>query len=347
MKQLFRKIHWIGLFEILITVILLWNFSIINYGMMQLKGQMNILMNARPVIEVLADPDVSDSIKQKLILIGEIREFAVKELGISPSENYTTFYDQKGEPILWVMTACEPFEFKAFEWKYPFLGNLAYKGFFNLEKALVEQNFIKKKGLDGELGKVSAWSTLGYFKDPVLSDMLLYNEGNLANLIIHELTHGTLYVKGDVDFNENLANFIGDKGAIKFLTYKYGSDSEQMKSYLEERHDEQLFTNYIIDKAKELEIFYSEIQHLPYEVKYDLKDKRIEEVIDGIINLNFFRSERYAKAGEKILKQKNAYFMSFIRYNAKFDDFENELINVFNNDLKAYLLYLKLKYPSV
>jgi predicted aminopeptidase len=342
-----QKKNWTYLFEIIIPLLLMYHFSIINYGMMQLKGQLNIILNALPVSEILVDPEVADSVKQKLILISEIRDFAIKELGINNSENYTTYFDQKGQPILWVMTACSPFEFKAFEWYFPFLGNLTYKGFFKQDKAIKEQDIIKALGLDGELGKVSAWSTLGYFKDPVLSDMLLYNEGNLANLIIHELTHGTLYVKGDVNFNENLASFIGDKGAIKFLIQKYGPDSEELRIYLEERHDQKLYTNYIIKSARELETFYLKIKHLTDEVKFDLKDKKMEEVIVGINKLKLLKKERYDKAGERIRGQKNAYFMSYITYNEKFDDFENELKDDFNNDLKDYLNFLKKKYPSI
>ncbi|MBA3901938.1 MAG: aminopeptidase, partial [Bacteroidetes bacterium] len=227
---------WItGFFEFALGAILLFNFSLVGYGFSQLKGQLAILLNTQPIEEVLADPAFPDSLKTKLILIQEIRAFAVDSIGINPSENYTTFYDQKGKDILWVLTACEPYELKAYEWTFPLLGAVQYKGFFDLEKGKKEEEKILNSGLDGGLGRVGAWSTLGFFKDPVLSNMLAYEDGNLANLIIHELTHGTLFVKGDVEFNENLANFIGDQGAIRFLKQRYGEESAELKEYLESR----------------------------------------------------------------------------------------------------------------
>jgi predicted aminopeptidase len=342
-----RRSYLVYFLEAVVFTGLLWNYSLISYGMMQLKGQLDIILNARPVEEVLADAAVPDSVKYKLRLIEEIRDFAVEELGINPSENYTTYYDQKGKPVLWVLTACEPYEMKAYEWKFPVLGVVSYKGFFKEDKGLREQEIIQKMGLDGELGKAGAWSTLGYFRDPVLSDMIAYSEGNLANLIIHELTHGTLYVKGDVDFNENLASFIGDKGALLFLEHRFGKASDEMKKYLQERHDDQIYSDYIISSAEKLKSFYERIRDAAAEEKKQKKQQALDEIIKGIKDLPLLDGTRYLKAEERIKKQKNAYFMSFIRYNSKLDEFEKELQENFGNDLKKYLNHLKEIYPSV
>src|SRR3954470_9178535 len=93
--------------------------NLIGYGIAQLQGQLHIVYNSRPVDEVLQDKSVADSIKQKLLLIRDIKKFAVDSLGLKNSENYNTFYDQKGKPVLWVITACEPFSMKQYEWHFP------------------------------------------------------------------------------------------------------------------------------------------------------------------------------------------------------------------------------------
>ena len=106
---------------------------------------------------------------------------------------------------------------RAYEWSFPFLGRVPYKGFFDRGAAIEEDSLLRLKGYDTGIGNIRGWSTLGWFKDPILSGMLENSEGALANLIIHELWHGTLYVKDSADFNENLASFAGEQGALLFL----------------------------------------------------------------------------------------------------------------------------------
>ncbi len=109
-------------FLAIILILVIWNYKLLSYGIAQAYGQLNIIWNTRPVEEVLLDKTVPDSIKQKIELIIEIRKFAFDSLGIKKNENYTSFYDQKGKPILWVITACPPYEMKAYEWTFPILG---------------------------------------------------------------------------------------------------------------------------------------------------------------------------------------------------------------------------------
>jgi predicted aminopeptidase len=342
-----KNFLFLFLIELSVLSALLWNFDLLNYGISQLDGQMKIIWNARPIEEFLNDPSFPDSLKTKVQLINEVKAFATERLGIKPSNNYTTLYDQKGKDILWVITASEPFELKSYEWNFPLLGKVQYKGFFNLNKGKKEAEKLVLSGYDGGIGKVGAWSTLGWFNDPILSGMLSYDDGDLINLIIHELTHGTLFVKDDVEFNENLASFIGDKGAIMFIKEKYGAESAQMDRYLNRRRDEKIYNDYIISGAKKLEALYATLQDDPLEKKEAEKQAMIEKIIAGLSELDFFDKEKLAKSSERIKAQKNAYFMSFIRYNAKFDQFEEELETRFNNDLKAYLNYLKTIYPTV
>src|SRR5688572_21409953 len=219
-KRVFKRILWSVLALVLILAIAYWDLLL--YGIRQGRGQLNIVWNARPVDEFMKDPAFPDSLKARLRLIDEVRRYAIDSLGLKDTENYKTLYDQKGEEIMWVVTACEPFRLKAKEWDFPVLGSVPYKGFFNKKLALQLREELQREGWDVSIRNPGGWSTLGWFTDPILSKMLERSEGDLANLIIHEMSHSTIFVKDSVDFNENLSTFIGDRGAEKFLAYKYG-----------------------------------------------------------------------------------------------------------------------------
>ncbi|HCR54575.1 MAG TPA: aminopeptidase, partial [Cytophagales bacterium] len=182
-----KKIALSLLLVLLVLVGYYW--SLIVYGINQGLGQMNIIWNARPIEEVLRDPLFPDSLKSKLHIIDEIKAFAIDSLGLKDSENYKTVFDQKGEELMWVVTASAPYQLTPKTWNFPVLGTVPYKGFFSKEKAMDEVSRLQKEGWDVGLRNPGGWSTLGWFTDPILSGMLERNEGDLASLIIHEMVH--------------------------------------------------------------------------------------------------------------------------------------------------------------
>lgn len=210
-----RKYIFRGLLAILILLVILFN-DLIFYGLSQAKGQFRVLWQAVPLEEILSRKDLPDSTRYKLELIQQVKAFGEEELGINPSKNYTTFFDQEGKDILWMVTACPPFSLEPKKWNFPLIGSFGYKGFFDLEKAKKERAYWKEKGYDSDIRVVAGWSTLGVFRDPILSSMLLREDAELISLILHELTHGTVFIKDNTALNENLASFIGDQGAIRF-----------------------------------------------------------------------------------------------------------------------------------
>src|SRR5688572_21527816 len=230
LKKVLKRISLAMLALLIVLTIVYWDLVV--YGIRQAKGQFTIIYRARPVEEVLADPNFPDSLKQKLVLINEVRKFAIDSLGLKDTKNYKTLYDQKGEEIMWVVTASEPFRLKAKEWTFPVLGSVPYKGFFKKELALELREDLQKEGWDVSIRNPGGWSTLGWFTDPILSKMLERNEGDLANLIIHEMSHSTIFIKDSINFNENLASFIGDRGAENFLQFKYGKSSVEYETYV-------------------------------------------------------------------------------------------------------------------
>ena len=341
------KLNKIFVLSILIFSGLIYTqYNLIRYGVSQLNGQLNILWNSRPIDEVLSDSKIHDTIKQKLILIQEIKAFAVDSLGIKKSKNYTTYFDQQNKPLLYVLTGAAEFEMKNYEWSFPFLGRVSYKGFFKEEAGMLEEKELIKNGYDTDLGTVGAWSTLGWFNDPILSGMLKRNEGNLANLIIHELTHGTLYVKDNVEFNENLASFIGEKGAIEFLKHKYGEESLELKIYRENKSDDEIFSNYILKGANQLDSLYKTFNNSsPVDMKRKEKLLLINKIIDGVNQLNLFNKKKYLFIVSFAKTEKNAFFMSYMRYKSEQSLLEKEFKKYGN--LKDYLKALKQKYNSV
>ncbi len=322
--------------------------DIIIYGLSQGKGQLTIVLNSRPIEDVLQDKTFPDSLKYKLKLINEIKQFAIDSIGIHSSKNYSTVYDQHNKSILWTVTACEPFAFKAKEWTFPFLGTVSYKGFFNKKEAQKEISALRLKGYDVDVYSPSAWSTLGWFQDPILSNMLYRTDGQLANLIIHELTHGTLYVKDNVTFNENLANFIGDKGAENFLILKYGIHSKQYLDYEHSKTDEKIFKKYILKSSYRLDSLYSTLSEKDNQtIKKQNKNKLITDIVRGVNSLPLFKKKAYFRYSLQAFAEKNTFFMAFSRYDSQYEIFEKEYLEKHQSNLRNYMIFLKNKYPSL
>ena len=337
----------IGLLVLLI-ICLIWQHELVSYGIMQAKGQIKVLWNARPIDELLADPQVADSLKQKVQLVQEVKKFAIDSLGVNDSGSYGSVYDQKGKPILWVITATEPFSLKDRKWNFPLLGTFSYKGFFNYQTALKEKGQLAEQGLDTGIRTVSAWSTLGFFDDPILSQLLFRTEGQVANTIIHELTHGTIFVKDSLQLNENIASLIGDQGALVFLSHKYGSQSDEVREYTRYLEDRRRYINHMLRGTDQLDSLYKSFSDdLAKEIKINKKEALIQAIVATTDTLNL-RTSQYRKVRDKLKNSdklpNNTFFKSYVRYRRNIDDLRSELIERFAGDISQYLVYLQEKY---
>lgn len=340
-----RKIFLVILALIVIAGI--WHFELLLYGFRQGKGQLKIISGARPVNEFLNDSAIPVSMKKKVRLVQEVKKFTVDSLGINPTENYTSVYDQKGKPVLWILTASKPYKLEEKTWTFPFLGTVSYKGFFNKELAVKESNELKENNWDTMIRTVDGWSTLGWFKDPILTGMLDRSTGRLVEVIIHELTHGTLFVKDSIEFNENLASFIGHKGALKFLKYKFGDKSIQLQNYIEEHEDIQLFEEHILRASNILDSVYNTFTAtMEDHEKQIIKEQIIFSIVSSLDTIQFNNRRKYRELFTDYFPN-NAYFMSFRRYGSRQEVFEKEFRQDFGGNLKKYLDFLKGKYPSL
>jgi predicted aminopeptidase len=331
------------LIALVVLVVIFWD--LVSYAVRQGYGQFTIIWHARPVDEFLSDPEFPDSLKARLNFISEVRRYSIDSLGLKDTENYKTMFDQKGKEIMWVVMACEKFRLKPKEWEFPIVGAVPYKGFFNEKRANDLKEELENEGWDVVIRNPGGWSTLGWFTDPILSKMLSRSEGDLANLIIHEMSHATIFVKDSVDFNENLATFIGDRGAEKFLIYKYGEHSKEYTNYMEEDKDYLKFVDHMLRGAKKLDSLYNTMDPTsPIEGKLESKERVIRRIINSLDTLSLTLTSNLSKRFRNVLPN-NAYFMNFRQYQSKQDTFANEWKVKFDGDLRVYISYLSSKYP--
>lgn len=329
----------------ILLILVIWQWELIGYGVRMGWGQLKIIRDAKPVETFINDPTFPDSLKSKLRLIADIRRFAIDSLGLKDTENYKTLFDQRGQEVLWVVQACGPFELKPKLWHFPIIGDFPYKGFFEKEKALAERKKLVEENYDVSVRNPGGWSTLGWFRDPILSDMLKQSEGGLAGLIIHEMVHATIFIKNDVDFNENLAEFIGDTASYNFLAYKYGKDSKQYQSYWHDDQDYRIYSQHILRGTLKLDSLYKTFK--PEETfgsKKERKKMMIEKIVKSIDTLKLFE-KRSAKTSNWL--PNNTYFMSVSLYQSKQRDFNKDFNDKFKGNLKAYIRYLREQHPSM
>lgn len=325
------------IFLSLLTVLLIlvvWQWELVTYGIAQGKGQLSIIRNAVPVEEVLVDHNFPDSLKEKIEIIQQAKRFAVA-LGIKESDNYSTFYQQEKEVLLWNVSASEPYALEPHTWWFPIVGSVPYKGYFDKEKAIAELRKLENEGLDARMRPVGGWSTLGWFEDPILSSMLERSEGQLAELIIHELTHGTIFVTGEVEFNENLAAFIGEQGARLYLLKQHGDSSSQLLEYLRSEQDSQKFRDHVLRGTQRLDSLYTGIADFSDQDKKQLKNELIGKICDRLDTIQFYDKD-YSLIF-KNAKPNNAYFMSFLRYHSSEDSLSSVLASDFQGDLVAFI----------
>jgi len=272
-------------------------------------------------------------------LTADIRAFAMDELGLSQSKNYTSYVEIDRDYLAAIVSASAKDSFKRHEWNYPVVGRMPYKGFFNIDGARKERSKLEKKGLDVWIRGVDAFSTLGWFKDPLYSYMKKYSPDRLADLIIHELVHSTVFIKGQINFNEELAEFIGSEGARLYMEKRYGLESDEYKTMLMSKENNKKYVAFINELIAELDILYSN-NAINSEEKLIQKEqiiiaakKRFEAEYD-----TRFTSENYKSFIE--LAVNNAYLELYRLYYTE-DNFYQDLFERSGSDLPAFIAAAK------
>jgi predicted aminopeptidase len=181
--------------------------------------------SARSVKGLLGDSGVSGKTRDFLALAEDIKAFGVEHAGLSRGKNFSTYIALERDYVALVIQAAPALSLEPWTWRYPFVGRLPYKGFFRRDDAEAEVKRLEAKNLDVVLRRVDAFSTLGFFTDPLYSFMEDYSEYELARLILHEETHARVFVKNHADFNEEFASFVGDTAALLYIEDRYGREA--------------------------------------------------------------------------------------------------------------------------
>ncbi len=218
--------------------------------------QARLLKARQPIDEVLADPTTSPETRSKLELVRMAATYADRELGLNVADSYTMFTELGRDTLLLVVTAARQDAFEAHTWWFPIVGRVPYKGFFNPDHARAEAARLEARGLDTHLRPAGAFSTLGWFNDPLLSTLLSRDDISLASTVIHELTHNTIFIPGQVAFNESFANFVGDVGAAEMFCAVEGEDGPRCQAARSAWDDAMLFGTTLQQLVGRLETLY-------------------------------------------------------------------------------------------
>ncbi|NKB67256.1 MAG: hypothetical protein GKR89_09355 [Candidatus Latescibacteria bacterium] len=252
MDSLLRALFSLGLFFFL----LLCGCQLDYYAHLA-GGQARIIWHCRSLTKVRQDTTQLPGDHRAFAVIDAVRQFGQRQIGLQPSDNYTCFFDTGDGPVSWNISASPPHQFAAYRWSFPIVGSLPYKGFFNEERARQEGQALQAQGYDVLVRPVSAYSTLGYFTDPVLSTMLNYTDEGLADLVLHELTHATVFAPEHTDYNESLANFVGRQGSLDFLAHYHGPDSPLIEQARQKRRDAGRFGAFMTELVGQLDSLYN------------------------------------------------------------------------------------------
>lgn len=259
---------------IILSGVALTGCESIRYYNHLVAGQLDIFNKKESIKKILDEPHVSEKLKAQLQLVLDIREFAKNELCLPMKNQYLSFADLQRPFAAWNVYATPEFSFTPKTWCYPVVGCTAYRGYFSEEDAREYSDTLKKQGYDVFMGGVAAYSTLGWFDDPVLSTFVYRSHVKLAALIFHELAHQLLYVEDDTTFNESFATAVEQEGLRRWLTTK--NDSNALMDYQIDYQRRRQFIQVVMKYRKQLESLYAE--DLPTLAKRDAK----AGVFDGL-----------------------------------------------------------------
>jgi predicted aminopeptidase len=303
--------------------------------------QSYITFHSVPVEEILRDEEAGPLTKEKVRFIQEVKRYGEEHFGLRRTKNYSKVFEVEG-PILHVITACEKDRLHLYSWNFPIVGKVTYKSFFTADEAVKEKDLLDRKGYDTFLQQAAAYSTLGWLRDPIFSSMLEWNEGTLANLILHEMAHATVYFKDRTDFNEQFATFVGNQGAIDFLTERNGPESKEVREAIYRQEDDLLFSDWTDQACQRLSAYYE--REISKEEKL-----RGREVLFRSIQENFqkmkgrFKTEAYQNVDKMDLN--NAVVLAYRRYFYRLEKFET-LYQTLGRDLRRVVEYFKMMKDS-
>lgn len=233
---------------------LLLSCEAVGYYSQAARGQLGILLAREDIESLLAGDEIDANLRSKLELVMAAREFATAELLLPGGDSYRSYVDLDREHAVWNVFAAPEFSIEPLSWCYPIAGCVAYRGYFSEQAARRYADRLSADGYDVYLGAVDAYSTLGWFDDPLFSTVINRPDAQLAALIFHELAHQLIYVPGDTTFNESFATVVEREGARRWLQARGSTDS----SFLQRNDYREEFVALVLDYRDRLASLYGE-----------------------------------------------------------------------------------------
>lgn len=287
-------------------------------------------MSRKPIASDLENKALDPQLKEKLQLTLQAREFS-KELGLNPKKTFLSYSDLKNMPTIWVVTAAEKFKLKPHLWHFPVVGALPYKGFFNKEDAESELKELKEKGYDVSLRTTAAFSSLGWFDDPIMPSTLSLPPMSLFNTVIHEITHTSLWIPNHVSFNETMANTIG-----YLATAEYFMRGENIDKAIKAKEE-------LYRECKTAQVFnssYNSLKTLYESQTNEAKKEQEKSIIFSHLSHEIEKLSETIKTNEtkspksSSISLNNASFLAYYTYLEKFDLFLTLFLT--KNSIKEY-----------
>ncbi len=218
------------------------------------QGQVQLLMAREPIPELLADPATEPRLRARLQLSLKLRRFAIEQLALPDNGSYAQYADLGRPYAVWNVFAAPEFSVQPKTWCWPLVGCLAYRGYFDVARAQAFAAELRAEGFDTYIGPVAAYSTLGWFADPVLNTMNDWSDEQFAALIFHELAHQRVFARGDTEFNESYASFVADQGLSAWL----GGDPGPLQRAQRARQMQAEFVALIDETRQALQTLYAQ-----------------------------------------------------------------------------------------
>jgi len=289
-----------------------------GYLLRQGYHQAELLSGRVPIDEAIDAGHFTEEQAERLRSVPRIKAFG-DQIGLSPVRSYETI-NPTWDRTIFNVSACEPLAFEPATWWFPVVGRVPYLGFFREQDVRRRAARLERRGLDVYVRTAGAYSTLGWFRDPILPGMLDWSEHRLADTILHELTHATVWIPGSVEFNESLANFVGREASMRWLISSYGEDHPSVAEARERIEDGHRFEALLREVYEELDAVYA-TPGLAEADKLASKRRILASLPDRADVLDLHHEERYlAKIREGTWN--NARFVQFRTYNRSLEWFE-------------------------
>jgi predicted aminopeptidase len=245
-------------FFLLVVVATVSGCHTLGFYSQAVRGQYQIIANEQRIDKLLAGAQTPAQLKGRLELLQRLRVFAKSNLKLPTDHHYEKYTDLRRPFVVWNVEAAPEFSLQPKSWWYPLVGSLEYRGYFTHAGATNYARSLRNDGYDVSVGGVQAYSTLGWFEDPVLNTFIFESDAELAEIIFHELGHQRLFAHGDTDFNEAFATTVGEEGARRWLqTHGDAATLQQYQAHLDRN---MAFVHLVMSTRARLAALYGDVR---------------------------------------------------------------------------------------